>query len=204
MVSGNSLTVIIGPSGVGKSTFLKLVARLYDPQSGSVEIDGTDLRSCTIRSLRKQIGYVGGYNNIFSGTVLDNISYGIKDFTMDEVIEAARMACIHDRISMFPDGYYTLIGRKGVELSDGEKQRINLARCFLARPKLWLLDEATANLDRETERKLMDNLAKLKADYSIVMTSHRLEVLNYADNVINFSEIQLSGKKKGVINNYVK
>lgn len=181
----SSITAITGPSGVGKSTLLKLIGRFYDCTEGSVEIDGIDLKRVKLQSLRRQIGYVGSYTMVFSGTVIENITYGATDKSFEDVVAAATLACIHDRIQELPDGYFTLIGSKGVELSDGEKQRIGLARCFLLKPRILLLDEATSNLDHATENKIMQNLWGLRTKSTIVLVSHRTEAVQHANLIIN-------------------
>lgn len=186
-ISSGCFAVISGPSGIGKSTFLRLLARLYDPKEGVIEIDGVDLKNISLLSLRRQLGYVGGYSTVFTGTVFDNITYGLRNKGLDQVIQAAKLACIHERISALPDGYFTFIGTRGFELSDGEIQRIGISRCFLANPKIWLMDEATANLDRLTEERIIKNIQSVQGGSTVLMVSHREEVYKFADVIFDIS-----------------
>ncbi|NLD50578.1 MAG: ABC transporter ATP-binding protein, partial [Clostridiaceae bacterium] len=167
-IKNNSLTAIVGTSGVGKSTLLKLMLRLYDPTEGSILIDSIDIKKYPLKSLRSQIGYVGNYSPVFSGTIYDNITYGSNNASFEEVEAAVALACIDMKIKSLPDGLFTPIGSKGIELSDGEKQRISLARCFLAKPKIILLDEVTSNLDQQTEEKILINLKKISSDSTVI------------------------------------
>ncbi len=188
-ILAGKLAVIVGPSGSGKSTILKLIGRFYSPMSGSVKIDGIDLRKVTLDSLREQIRYLDGKNVVLPMTIFENICYGVKNKSLEEVIEASQMACIHEHIQSLPNGYFTRIGAHGIELSDGEKQRINIARCFLVKPKIWLLDEATVHLDECIENQILQNI--IRANYgknTVIVVSHNQKIVKYADIVIRLPD----------------
>jgi ABC-type multidrug transport system fused ATPase/permease subunit len=175
---------ILGPSGAGKSTLLALVARLYDPDAGAVSIDGHDLRSVTLASLRSQIGQVQQETFLFNTTVLENLRYGRPDATRDEVEAAARVANAHGFISELPNGYETLVGERGVKLSGGQKQRIAVARALLADTPLLLLDEPTSAVEPESEAMIIEGLERLMRGRTTLVVSHRLSLARSADRVI--------------------
>ena len=149
--AGESIA-LVGPSGSGKTTICNLLPRFYDITGGRITIDGKDVSKLTLKSLRSQIGIVQQDVYLFCGTVKENISYGKPDASMDEIIEAAKKANIHDFIMSLPDGYDTFVGERGTRLSGGQKQRISIARVFLKNPPILILDEATSALDNESER----------------------------------------------------
>ncbi len=175
---------IVGKSGVGKSTLINLVMRLYDVTSGSIEIDGTDLRDISQHSLRSQIGVVLQESFLFSGSVYDNIAYAIPNCTKTEVIEAAKAAGAHSFIIKLPYGYNTTVGEKGYSLSGGERQRVAIARALLHDPKILILDEATSALDTETEKSIQDTLQKLTKDRTTIAIAHRLSTLRNANRLV--------------------
>jgi len=174
---------LVGPSGSGKSTSVQLIERFYDPLSGSVSLDGTNLRDINVKWLRSQIGLVGQEPSLFACSIRDNILYGKPDATQEEIEEAARLANCHDFIKSFPEGYDTHVGDKGAQLSGGQKQRIAIARVLVKQPKILLLDEATSALDSESERIVQDALDSLleKGGRTTVIIAHRLSTIRNAD-----------------------
>jgi ATP-binding cassette subfamily B protein len=175
---------IVGPSGSGKTTFCNLIPRFYEVNDGSITIDGKDIRSLTISSLRKNIGMVQQDVYMFSGTIAENIQYGKPDATIEEVIEAAKLANAHDFIMELERGYDTFVGERGVKLSGGQKQRISIARVFLKNPRILILDEATSALDNESERLIQESLNKLAHGRTTLIIAHRLSTIKNADNII--------------------
>lgn len=175
---------IVGKSGVGKSTLINLVMRLYDVDDGSIKIDGYDLRDISQESLRSQIGVVLQETFLFSGTIYENIAYAKPDATRDEVINAAKLAGAHQFIMRLPDAYNTRVGEKGYTLSGGERQRVAIARALLHDPKILILDEATASLDTETEKQIQDALQKLAKNRTTLAIAHRLSTLRNATRLV--------------------
>jgi len=175
---------LIGETGVGKSTISKLIPRFYDVSSGSITIDGIDIRDYDIYSLRRAIGHVQQDVFIFYGTIKDNILYGNPEATDEEIVEAAKRANIHDYIVSLPDGYMTYTGEKGVKLSGGQKQRIAIARLFLKKPKIVILDEATSALDNVTERMIQTAFDDLVKEKTAIVIAHRLSTIMTADRII--------------------
>ena len=197
---------IVGHSGVGKSTMINLILRLYDVTQGSVTIDGVDIRKISQKSLRSQVGVVLQETYLFEGTVLENITYAKPDATFEEVIQAAKIAHCHEFITKLPDGYNTRVGNKGYTLSGGERQRVAIARAILHNPKIIILDEATASLDTETERQIQEGLNELCKGRTTIAIAHRLSTLSHADRLIVLDKGRLAEtgtheelmKKKGV------
>src|SRR5438093_5144304 len=175
---------LVGASGAGKSTILSLILRLYDPTSGTVKIDGHDLRSITQKSLRERIGLVTQETFLFHDTISNNIRFGRLDATPDEVHEAARAAYAHDFIMAQPKGYETVIGDKGCLLSGGQQQRLAIARAVLKNAPILLLDEATSSLDSESEQQIQKALAKLATGRTVIAIAHRLSTILAADQII--------------------
>ena len=161
--AGRSIA-LVGPSGSGKTTICSLLPRFYDVTGGRITIDGKDIRTLTLKSLRSHIGVVQQDVYLFSGTIRDNIAYGKPDASDEEIINAAKRANIHDFISELPDGYHTFVGERGTRLSGGQKQRISIARVFLKNPPILILDEATSALDNESERRIQKSLEELSKD----------------------------------------
>ena len=174
----------VGPSGAGKTTLVNLLLRFYDPLSGSVEIDGYDLRNVQVESLRRQIGLVPQDVVLFGVTVRENIAYGKDDATLDEIIQAAKMANAHDFIMKLPAGYETRLGERGVSLSGGQRQRIAIARAILRNPRILILDEATSSLDAESEALIQEALARLVKDRTTFIIAHRLSTVRNADKIV--------------------
>lgn len=176
---------IVGRSGGGKSTVIQLIERFYDPTSGTIELDGIDVKELNVTWLRGQLGLVMQEPTLFAGTIGENIGYGCPSATQNEIEDAARRAYAHDFIMAFPDGYNTYVGETGAQVSGGEKQRIAIARAILKRPKIMLLDEATSALDSESEcivQAALDKLMENKSQTTIVI-AHRLSTLRYADRI---------------------
>ncbi len=172
---------LVGPSGAGKTTLVNLIPRFYDPTTGSVKIDGYDIRQVKMRSLREQIGIVPQETALFSGTVRDNIVYGKLDATQTEIEAAALAANAHDFIQAMPQGYDTRVGERGVKLSGGQRQRIAIARALLKNPRILILDEATSALDSESEQAVQEALERLMRDRTTFVIAHRLSTITGAD-----------------------
>ncbi len=172
---------VVGPSGGGKTTMCQLIPRFYDVCGGSITVDGTDVRSVTQRSLRRNIGILQQDVFMFAGTVRENIRYGRPDATDEEIEEAARRAEIHQEILAMPDGYDSYIGERGVMLSGGQKQRLSIARVFLKNPKVLILDEATSALDTVTEQRIQKSLDELSVGRTTIVIAHRLSTVRHAD-----------------------
>ncbi len=175
---------IVGPSGGGKTTLCNLIPRFYEVDDGEILLDGKNIRSLTLRSLRNNIGTVQQDVYLFSGSVRDNISYGKLDATEDEIINAAKLSGAHEFISALPDGYDTYVGERGVKLSGGQKQRISIARLFLKNPPILILDEATSALDNENEHIVQKSLEKLSRGRTTLTIAHRLTTIKNADRII--------------------
>lgn len=180
--SGRSLAVV-GQSGSGKSTVISLVTRFYDPTSGMVMIDGSDIKTLNLRSLRLKIGLVQQEPALFSTTVYENIKYGNEHASEIEVMKAAKAANAHEFISRMPEGYQTEVGERGVQLSGGQKQRVAIARAILKDPSILLLDEATSALDTVSERLVQEALEKLMEGRTTILVAHRLSTVRNADNI---------------------
>ena len=174
---------LVGPSGGGKSTTCSLLPRFYDVTSGSISIDGQDVRSVTQKSLRRAIGLVQQDVYLFDGTLRENIAYGRPGATDEEIEDAARKANIHDFIASLPEGYDTLVGERGSRLSGGQKQRVAIARVFLKNPAILILDEATSALDNESEEAVQESLERLAADRTTIIIAHRLSTIKNADEI---------------------
>jgi ATP-binding cassette subfamily B protein len=187
-VEAGETVALVGPTGAGKSTVLKLLLRLYDVDEGSIRIDGTDVREVTLPSLRRQLAYVQQDTYLFYGSVEDNIRYGSFDAPREEVVEAAKAAEAHDFITNLPDGYDTEVGERGVKLSGGQRQRIAIARAVLKDPKILILDEATSDVDTETEMLIQRSLDDLTAERTTFAIAHRLSTIKDADKILVFED----------------
>ncbi len=174
---------LVGPSGSGKTTLVGLLPRLWDVTSGAIRIDGLDVRTVTVASLREHIGLVAQEPTLFGGTIRENILYGRLDATDDEMIAAAKAANAHDFISVLPDGYDTVVGDRGQRLSGGQRQRVAIARVILNDPPNLLLDEATSSLDNESERLVQEALDRLKVGRTTIIVAHRLSTIRSADRI---------------------
>ena len=178
------VTAFVGLSGAGKTTLVSLLPRFYDPYSGSILIDGTDIREVTFRSLRDQIGIVTQEVILFNDTVTNNIAYGASQYSQADIVRAARVANADEFIEKLPDGYQTILGERGTRLSGGQRQRIAIARAILKNPPIIILDEATSSLDSESEKLVQEAIANLMKDRTTLVIAHRLSTINKAGNII--------------------
>jgi len=182
---------VLGPSGAGKSTLLALVARLYDPDTGRVLVDGRDLRRVTLASLRSQMAQVQQESFLFNTSALENLRYGRPAATRAEVEAAARAANAHGFLSALAEGYDTLVGERGVKLSGGQKQRLAVARALLTDPPLLLLDEPTSAVEPESEALIIEALERLMRGRTTLIVSHRLSLARSADRVVVVADGQI-------------
>nr|WP_317282914.1 ABC transporter ATP-binding protein [uncultured Sellimonas sp.] len=209
--AGRSIA-LVGPSGGGKTTICSLLPRFYDVSEGRITIDGKDVRDLKLKSLREQIGIVQQDVYLFCGTIKENIAYGKPGASMEEIIEAAKRANIHDFIEELPDGYDTFVGERGTRLSGGQKQRISIARVFLKNPPILILDEATSALDNESERHIQKSLEELAKNRTTITIAHRLSTIRNADEIIVITEKGISERgthkdllqKDGIYAHYYK
>lgn len=179
-----SLIAVVGPTGAGKTTLINLLMRFYDPQSGQICVDGRDIREVTRKSLRLSYTMVLQDTWLFSGTVFENLAYGKKDATMEEVVAAAKAAKIHHTISQLPQGYDTVIDDDGVNLSKGQKQLLTIARAMLLDAHMLILDEATSNVDTQTEKEIQRAMQKLMKGKTCFVIAHRLSTIQNADQIL--------------------
>jgi subfamily B ATP-binding cassette protein MsbA len=182
-VEVDEAVAIVGESGVGKSTLLDLLPRFYDVTGGRVLIDGIDVRDFTQRSLREKIGIVTQQTILFDDTIRNNIAYGRPDLPLEKVMQAADAAHAHDFVSALPNGYDTIIGENGLKLSGGERQRIAIARALLKNPPILILDEATSNLDTDSERAVQQAIEVLMKGRTTLVVAHRLSTIRNADRI---------------------
>ena len=183
-VKGGSVVALVGPSGAGKTTVTDLVARFYDPTAGIIRLNGIDLRQIRLASFRRLLGVVQQEVFLFDGSIRDNIAYGRRHATDDQIIAAAERANAHGFIMDTPEGYDTLIGERGVKLSGGQRQRLSIARAILADPQILILDEATSNLDTESEQLIQQALDQLYANRTTFVIAHRLSTVTHADLIV--------------------
>jgi len=195
VVSGFSLDIkpgttqaIVGPTGSGKTTVIRLLLRFHDPSSGQISLDGGDIKNLRVKSLRSAISLVTQTITLFPGTVMQNISYGKKGATEDEIVEAARIAEAHDFVTSLPDGYETQIGEGGHKLSGGQRQRLSIARAVLKDAPILVLDEATSSVDNETEEALQKSLAVISKDRTTIVIAHRLSTIRHSDLIMVLDE----------------
>ncbi|QSF50281.1 ABC transporter ATP-binding protein [Thermosynechococcus sp. TA-1] len=175
---------LVGHSGAGKSTIVNLLPRFYDPQAGKVLIDGIDIKTVTLKSLRRQIGIVPQETILFSGSIAQNIAFGYSEPDWQRLIEAAKIANAHDFITQFPDGYQTWVGERGINLSGGQRQRLAIARAVYADPRILILDEATSALDSESEALVQSALEKAMKGRTVFIIAHRLATVRRADRIL--------------------
>ena len=183
-VPAGQFVALVGSSGVGKTTLCGLIPRFYDVSSGSISIDGQDVRDIKLKSLRDHIGIVQQEVYLFADTVMENIRYGRPDASDDEIIEAAKKANAHDFIMSLPEGYNTNVGQRGTRLSGGQKQRLSIARVFLKNPPILIFDEATSALDNESERVIQDSLEMLSSNRTTFVIAHRLSTIHNAQRIL--------------------
>lgn len=183
-IAPNSVTALVGPSGVGKSTMVSLVPRFYDVNDGRITLDGHDIRDLTLDSLRSQISMVLQDVFLFHGTVRENILFGRPDASDQEIVEAALLANAHEFIAALPHGFDTLIGERGVKLSGGQKQRLAIARAVLKDAPILILDEATSAVDSSTEAAIQEALERLMVGRTMIVIAHRLSTIRSADQIV--------------------
>ncbi len=183
-VKVGEFVALVGASGVGKTTLCSLIPRFYEVNEGRITLDGKDIREISLHSLRKNIGIVQQETYLFAGTVAENIGYGKRNASRDEIIEAAKKANAHDFINALPNGYDSDIGQRGVKLSGGQKQRLSIARVFLKDPRILIFDEATSALDNESEKAVQDSFEKLSDNRTTLVIAHRLSTIRHADRIV--------------------
>ena len=189
------VSAFVGPSGSGKSTIFNLIERMYDIESGDIKYNHRSIYDIPLSKWRNKIGYVMQSNSMMSGSIRDNILYGInRKVTDDELIEYAKLANCHEFIMQFDEGYDTMVGERGLKLSGGQRQRIDIARSFVKNPDILLLDEATANLDSESEVKIQEALETLMEGRTTVVIAHRLSTIKKAGQIIFIDKGQVTGK----------
>jgi len=183
-IKKGDIVAIVGPSGAGKTTLVNLIPRFYDPSQGKVIVDGIDVRDVTLKSLRDQIGVVTQEMLLFNDTAFNNIAYGTQGFSKDDVIKAAKIANAHEFIMKLPQGYDTIIGEKGFRLSGGERQRISIARAIFKNPPILIFDEATSQLDTESERLVQEAIDHLMEGRTVFVIAHRLSTITHANKIV--------------------
>ena len=195
-IKEKTTTAIVGPSGGGKTTLCNLMSRFWDVDSGIVELDGKDIKEYSMDSLMQNYSFVFQRVYLFRDTIANNIRFGEPDAPMEKVIDAAKKACCHEFISALPNGYETMVGEGGANLSGGEKQRISIARAIMKDAPIIVLDEATANVDPENEKDLVEAIEALTQEKTIIMIAHRLKTISHADQilVINKGKLVQQGK----------
>ena len=182
------MLALVGPTGVGKTTLTQLISRFYEPSSGFILIDGHDIRGVTMESLRRSISPVLQDTFLFNGTIAENIGYAVPDASMDEIVNAAKAAHIHEDIMAMPDDYQTQVGERGLRLSGGQKQRVAIARAILRESPIIILDEATASVDVETEQQIREAIACMAESHTIIAIAHRLSTVRNADQILVIEE----------------
>jgi ABC-type multidrug transport system fused ATPase/permease subunit len=190
-IAAGETVAIVGRTGSGKTTFANLIPRFYDVSSGKISIDGADIRDLKVQSLRKLIGMVSQDTFLFSRSIKENIAFGIRDATMDNIVKCAKVAHAHEFITSFPRGYDTVVGERGNTLSGGQKQRIAIARALLFNPRILIFDESTSSVDVETERDIQDAMKSMLANRTTLLITQRLSTVRLADRVAVFDGGQL-------------
>ena len=183
-VPAGRTVALVGPTGSGKTSLVGLIARLYDPSEGTVAVDGADLRSVDISSLRNSVAFVADDSFLFSATVAENIAYARPDAAREEIETAARRAEAHEFISDLPDGYDTMVGERGLTLSGGQRQRVAIARALIADPRILILDDATSSVDARTEAAIKRGLREVMEGRTTFVVAHRLSTISLADEIV--------------------
>jgi ATP-binding cassette subfamily B protein len=187
-VRSGETTAVVGPTGSGKTTLIKLLLRFYDVDRGTIRLDGHDIRDLTLRSLRDAVGLVSQDVFLFHGTVAENIAYGRLEATPEEIRRAAEIAEAHDFVMALPEGYETVVGERGQKLSGGQRQRISIARAVLVDPPILVLDEATSSVDNETEAAIQRSLERISIGHTTLVIAHRLSTIRHADHIYVFDQ----------------
>jgi ABC-type multidrug transport system fused ATPase/permease subunit len=183
-IEPGTTVALVGPTGSGKTSLVGLLARLYDPSRGTIEIDGADVRSVDVRSLRSQVAFVADESFLFSASVAENIAYAQPDAGLEEIELAARRAQAHGFIERLPDRYDTLIGERGLTLSGGQRQRVAIARALLADPRILILDDATSSVDARTEAAIKAGLREAMVGRTTFIVAHRMSTISLANEVV--------------------
>lgn len=191
-IKKNEMVALVGASGGGKSTLVDMIIRLIEPDTGTISIDGVDIKEYDIRSFHRKIGFVSQESFIFNDTILNNICYGTGTISMEKAVSAAKTANAHDFIMQLPDGYNTEVGERGVKISGGQKQRLSLARAICKDPEILILDEATSALDSEAEKIIQDSILSIKNKYTIIAIAHRLSTIENADKILVIEKGQVT------------
>jgi ABC-type multidrug transport system fused ATPase/permease subunit len=202
-VHGGQTVALVGPSGAGKTTLTDLVARFYDPTNGVIKLNGIDLRKLRLKTYRSLLAVVQQDVFLFDGTVRENIAYGRRGATNEQLIDAAKRANAHEFIERLPDRYETLIGERGFKLSGGQRQRLSIARAILADPQILILDEATSNLDTESEQLIQASLSDLLSGRTTFVIAHRLSTITHADLIVAIDDGRIveTGTHEQLMNN---
>ncbi|MGE8423542.1 MAG: ABC transporter ATP-binding protein, partial [Sphingobacterium siyangense] len=188
-----TILAIIGGTGSGKSTLVQLIPRLYDVSEGAVLVDGIDVRNYQLQELRSQIAIVLQQNQLFSGTILENLKWGNEQATEEDIYAAAGIACADDFIRSFPSGYQTLLGQGGVNVSGGQKQRICIARALLKKPKILIMDDSTSAVDIDTDRKIREGLKNYLQNTTLLIIAQRISSVMHADQILVMEEGRIVG-----------
>jgi len=202
-IKRGEIIAIVGPSGVGKTTLVNMIPRFYDPSKGVIKIDGVDLKDITLKSLRDQIGIVTQEMLLFNDTVLNNISYGSRRFSIEDIINAAKIANAHEFITKMPEGYDTVVGDRGMRLSGGQKQRVAIARVMVKNPEILVFDEATNALDNISEAIVQKAIDEISINRTVIVIAHRLSTIINAHKIIVLGEKQVleEGTHQQLVNN---
>ena len=188
------VVALIGHTGSGKTTLAALIPRFYDVQAGSVSIDGHDVRSLRLGSLRREIGVIAQDPFLFSATARENIAFGRPDASDDEIVQAAKLAQAHEFIEALPEGYDTVVGERGITLSGGQRQRLAIARALVVDPRILILDDATASVDATTESRIRDGLREAMRGRTTIIIAHRLSTIALADEIVVLEDGQVAAR----------
>ena len=195
-IEPGQVLALLGPTGSGKSSIINMIPRFYDPTEGRILLDGQDIRTATLHSLRSQIGIVLQESTLFATTIRENIAFGRLDATEEEIVEAAQAAQAHEFIESFPDGYDTKVGERGATLSGGQRQRVAIARTLLTDPRILILDDATSSVDTQTEHLIQKALTNLMKGRTSVIIAQRLSTVRLADQIMMLEKGRIAAAGK--------